>query len=98
MTGLPRNLGEDADTIAATAGPLAGAIYGLSGILESWLEKLSGGIGSKKRRDVSSVVALRRNSGIDRPLASSAAAITRCLSRLARPVVAPRVLPQEARF
>lgn len=35
------NLGEDADTTAAIAGQLAGAIYGLSGIPAEWLEKLA---------------------------------------------------------
>lgn len=34
------NLGDDADTTAAIAGQLAGAIYGLSGIPAHWLEKL----------------------------------------------------------
>jgi ADP-ribosyl-[dinitrogen reductase] hydrolase len=35
------NLGEDADTTAAIAGQLAGAIYGLSGIPEEWRERLA---------------------------------------------------------
>ena len=35
------NLGEDADTTAAIAGQLAGALYGYSGIPEEWLEKLA---------------------------------------------------------
>jgi ADP-ribosyl-[dinitrogen reductase] hydrolase len=35
------NLGEDADTTAAIAGQLAGALYGLSGIPEAWLAKLA---------------------------------------------------------
>ena len=34
------NLGEDSDTVAAIAGGLAGAIYGLESIPEEWLEKL----------------------------------------------------------
>ena len=35
------NLGDDADTTAAVAGQLAGALYGASGIPKSWLEKLA---------------------------------------------------------
>lgn len=35
------NLGEDADTTAAVAGQIAGAIYGLSGIPERWLARLA---------------------------------------------------------
>ena len=35
------NLGDDADTTAAIAGQLAGALYGRSGIPEEWLVKLS---------------------------------------------------------
>lgn len=35
------NLGGDADTTAAIAGQLAGAIYGLKGIPEEWLKKLA---------------------------------------------------------
>lgn len=38
---MASNLGEDADTTAAVTGQIAGAIYGLSGIPESWLEKLA---------------------------------------------------------
>lgn len=37
------NLGEDADTTAAIAGQLAGAIYGVSGIPREWLERLACG-------------------------------------------------------
>ena len=49
---LAANLGEDADTTAAIAGQLAGAVYGLSGIPEEWLaavawrERLEGMAGS----------------------------------------------------
>lgn len=35
------NLGGDADTIAAVAGQLAGAKYGLSGIPQDWVDKLA---------------------------------------------------------
>jgi ADP-ribosyl-[dinitrogen reductase] hydrolase len=35
------NLGEDADTTAAIAGQLAGALYGVSGIPEAWKAKLA---------------------------------------------------------
>ena len=35
------NLGEDADTTAAIAGQLAGALYGVSGIPAAWREKLA---------------------------------------------------------
>lgn len=35
------NLGDDADTTAAVCGQLAGAHHGLSGIPETWLEKLA---------------------------------------------------------
>jgi ADP-ribosyl-[dinitrogen reductase] hydrolase len=35
------NLGGDADTTAAIAGQLAGALYGMSGIPAEWLEKLA---------------------------------------------------------
>jgi ADP-ribosyl-[dinitrogen reductase] hydrolase len=35
------NLGDDADTVGAVAGQIAGAAYGLSGIPESWLDVLA---------------------------------------------------------
>lgn len=35
------NLGQDADTTAAVAWQLAGALYGASGIPETWLQKLA---------------------------------------------------------
>ena len=35
------NLGDDADTVGAVTGQLAGALYGLSGIPADWLEKLA---------------------------------------------------------
>lgn len=38
---LAANLGDDADSIAAAAGQLAGALYGLSGIPEGWVEKIA---------------------------------------------------------
>ncbi|MFN4020650.1 MAG: ADP-ribosylglycohydrolase family protein, partial [Erythrobacter sp.] len=38
---LAANLGGDADTTAAIAGQLAGAIYGASGIPQEWLERLA---------------------------------------------------------
>lgn len=38
---LAANLGEDADTTAAVAGQIAGAVYGLSGIPGEWLERLA---------------------------------------------------------
>jgi ADP-ribosyl-[dinitrogen reductase] hydrolase len=38
---LAANLGDDADTTAAVAGQLAGAVYGLSGIPEEWLQRLA---------------------------------------------------------
>ena len=38
------NLGDDTDTVAAVAGGMAGALYGLDRIPADWLEKL-------KRRD-----------------------------------------------
>ena len=34
------NLGEDADTAAAVAGQIAGAMYGYAGIPKEWLERL----------------------------------------------------------
>jgi hypothetical protein len=37
---LAVNLGEDADTVGAIYGQLAGAYYGLSGIPQPWLEQL----------------------------------------------------------
>ena len=37
---LAANLADDADTVAAVTGQLAGALYGLSGIPEPWLERL----------------------------------------------------------
>jgi ADP-ribosyl-[dinitrogen reductase] hydrolase len=37
---LAANLGEDADTTAAVAGQIAGAIYGVSGIPAEWLDRL----------------------------------------------------------
>ena len=38
---LAANLGDDADTTAAITGQLAGALYGVSGIPDSWLERLA---------------------------------------------------------
>ncbi len=38
---LAANLADDADTVAAVTGQLAGALYGLSGIPDSWLDKLA---------------------------------------------------------
>ena len=38
---LAANLADDADTVAAVAGQLAGALYGLRGIPEGWLAKLA---------------------------------------------------------
>jgi ADP-ribosyl-[dinitrogen reductase] hydrolase len=38
---LVTNLGQDADTTAAVAGQLAGALYGQSGIPVEWLVKLA---------------------------------------------------------
>lgn len=38
---LAANLGDDADTVAAVTGQLAGALYGRSGILPAWLEQLA---------------------------------------------------------
>lgn len=38
---LAANLGDDADTTAAVAGQLAGAVYGISGIPTEWLERLA---------------------------------------------------------
>ena len=35
------NLGDDADTVGAITGQLAGAIWGMSGIPVRWLEKLA---------------------------------------------------------
>ena len=38
---LAANLADDADTVAAVAGQLAGALYGLGGIPDEWLERLA---------------------------------------------------------
>lgn len=38
---LAANLGDDADTTAAIAGQLAGALYGLEGIPDEWLNRLA---------------------------------------------------------
>ncbi|SFN43090.1 ADP-ribosyl-[dinitrogen reductase] hydrolase [Candidatus Pantoea varia] len=37
---LAANLADDADSVAATAGQLAGALYGLSGIPQEWVDKI----------------------------------------------------------
>ncbi|MGC0836956.1 ADP-ribosylarginine hydrolase Tri1 [Pantoea agglomerans] len=37
---LAANLADDADSVAATAGQLAGALYGLSGIPAEWVDKI----------------------------------------------------------
>jgi len=37
---LAANLADDADSVAATAGQLAGALYGLSGIPQEWVNKI----------------------------------------------------------
>jgi ADP-ribosyl-[dinitrogen reductase] hydrolase len=38
---LAANLGDDADTVAAVTGQLAGAIWGKSGIPKAWLDVLA---------------------------------------------------------
>ena len=38
---LAANLADDTDTVAAVTGQLAGALYGLSGIPDGWLERLA---------------------------------------------------------
>jgi ADP-ribosyl-[dinitrogen reductase] hydrolase len=38
---LAANLADDADTVAAVTGQLAGAIYGLSGIPDQWLDQIA---------------------------------------------------------
>ena len=38
---LAANLGDDADTVAAVTGQLAGSLYGLSGIPERWLDRIA---------------------------------------------------------
>ena len=38
---LAANLGDDADTVAAVTGQLAGALHGMSGIPDAWLERLA---------------------------------------------------------
>lgn len=38
---LAANLADDADTVAAVTGQLAGALYGVSGIPDSWLDRLA---------------------------------------------------------
>ncbi len=38
---LAANLGDDADTVGAVAGQIAGAIYGLSGIPVEWIKKIA---------------------------------------------------------
>ncbi|WP_342754837.1 ADP-ribosylarginine hydrolase Tri1 [Pantoea sp. MBD-2R] len=38
---LAANLADDADSVAATAGQIAGALYGASGIPQEWLSKLA---------------------------------------------------------
>jgi ADP-ribosyl-[dinitrogen reductase] hydrolase len=38
---MAANLGEDADTTAAITGQLAGALYGASGIPESWVNQVA---------------------------------------------------------
>ena len=38
---LAANLADDADSVAATAGQIAGALYGFSGIPQEWLDKLA---------------------------------------------------------
>ena len=38
---LAANLGDDADTVAAITGQIAGAIYGFSNIPETWVNKLA---------------------------------------------------------
>lgn len=38
---LAANLADDADSVAATAGQLAGALYGVSGMPPEWVEKVA---------------------------------------------------------
>ena len=38
---LAANLGDDADTVAAITGQLAGALYGRTGIAETWIDRLA---------------------------------------------------------
>jgi ADP-ribosyl-[dinitrogen reductase] hydrolase len=40
---LAANLGEDADTVGAVTGQIAGALYGLSGIPPTWRTRLAWG-------------------------------------------------------
>ncbi len=41
---LAVNLGDDADTVGAVTGQLAGALYGLGGIPERWLQPIAWGL------------------------------------------------------
>ena len=56
------NLGQDADTVGAVTGQLAGAIYGLRGIPKKWLEPLA------LRRDLEQMakMLISRPSGTDK--------------------------------
>ena len=38
---LAANLADDADTVAAVTGQLAGALYGLGGVPDRWLDRLA---------------------------------------------------------
>ena len=57
---LAANLGDDADSVAATAGQIAGALYGYSGIPQEWRDKLV-----QEKRIVSLAEALFRQAPED---------------------------------
>jgi ADP-ribosylglycohydrolase len=57
---LAVNLGQDSDTVGAVTGQLAGAMYGLSGIPERWLEPLAW----RERLIEPALVLLSRTSGL----------------------------------
>jgi ADP-ribosyl-[dinitrogen reductase] hydrolase len=52
------NLGDDADTVGAVAGQIAGAVYGLGGVPERWTGRLHGqGTSSTSARGCSRAAA-----------------------------------------
>ncbi len=59
---LAVNLADDADTVGAVTGQLAGAIYGMHAIPARWLEKLAW-----RERLVNAADALTKEQGSDKP-------------------------------
>ena len=61
---LAVNLGDDADTVGAITGQLAGAIYGAAAIPAPWLAPLASGLASERRLSFSKPSAATRQAPV----------------------------------